>query len=264
MLTLLPHHQSTVDRLTEHFQADPNFTALIIGGSVAKGYARPDSDVDFYVVATDEEYARRKPASQFQWFSREIAGYEGGYVDGKIIDLAFLRDVAEKGSDPARAAFVGAFIPYSELPELPGLLERILTYPEAQREERLISFYAQLEAHKWYVGEAEKRADPYLMMKMASELALYGGRMILAYNRVLYPYHKWFTRVLEETEDKPADFMDRFRDLLARPGTETANAFFECVTAFTDWPKPQEGWPSRFMTDVEWTWRVGRPTVADC
>jgi hypothetical protein len=201
MRSLLPHHQSTVDRLTDHFKADPNFTALIIGGSVAKGYARPDSDVDFYVVATDEEYAaaNRQPVSVV--FLGD-GGLRGGYVDGKIVDLAFLRDVAEKGSDPARAAFVGAFSPYSELPELPGLLERILTYPEAQREERLISFYAQIEALKWYVGEAEKRADPYLMMQMASELALYGGRMILAYNRVLYPYHKWFTRVLEETENK--------------------------------------------------------------
>jgi hypothetical protein len=36
------------------------------------------------------------------------------------------------------------------------------------------------------------------------------------------------------------------------------------VVGFTDWPKPQEGWPSRFMTDVEWTWRVGRPALADC
>jgi hypothetical protein len=39
-------------------------------------------------------------------------------VDGKSVDLAFLREVAEKGSEPARAAFDGTRCAYSRLPEI--------------------------------------------------------------------------------------------------------------------------------------------------
>ena len=261
--TLFPQHQRAIDKLTEHFRADPNFLALIIGGSIVKGWARPDSDVDFVVVATDEEYARRAATNAFQFFSLDFTDYEGGYVDGKVVDLAFLRDAAAKGSDPARSAFVGAFAPYSDVPELPDLLAQITTYPEHEVEARLQSFSAQVEAMRWYIGEADKRHDPYLANHVSGEMLLFGGRMILAHNRVFYPYHKWFTKQLEVLENKPADFMARFHALLARPCKETSEAFYECLNGFTAWPQAPEGWPARFMTECEWTWRDGRAALAD-
>jgi hypothetical protein len=51
--------------------------------------------------------------------------------------------------------------------------------------------------------------------------------------------------------------------LLADPTKANATRLFECVTGFTEWPKPPEGWPSRFMRDVEVTWRTGDVYVAD-
>ncbi|NNF40149.1 MAG: nucleotidyltransferase domain-containing protein, partial [Woeseiaceae bacterium] len=50
------HHQRAIDRLADAYRDDPRFRALIIGGSVAKGYAREDSDVDFLIVASDEVF----------------------------------------------------------------------------------------------------------------------------------------------------------------------------------------------------------------
>ncbi|MBZ0308487.1 MAG: nucleotidyltransferase domain-containing protein, partial [Anaerolineae bacterium] len=67
---MLPHHQQAIDRLTAHFQDDSAFLALIIGGSIVKGLARPDSDIDFMLVATPDEYARRVQQNAFQYFSR--------------------------------------------------------------------------------------------------------------------------------------------------------------------------------------------------
>ena len=126
-----------------------------------------------------------------------------------------------------------------------------------------MSFYAQVEAMRWYIGEADKRGDPYLANHVSGEMLLFGGRMILAHNRVFYPYHKWFTKQLETVDNKPADFMERFHALLARPCKETSEAFYECLANFTEWPKPPEGWPVRFMTECEWTWRDGRVALAD-
>lgn len=260
---MLPHHQQTIDTLTAHITADPDFTALIIGGSVAKGLARPDSDIDFLVVATDEVYAKRAADNAFQYFSTDFCDYEGGYVDGKVVDMAFLHEVAERGSEPTRAAFEDAFITYSTIDELPDLMTQITTYPEDERERKIQSFYAQLQALQWYVGEAEKRANRYLMLHVVSDMVLFGGRMILAHNRMFYPYHKWFMTVLDRAPDRPDNLMALADQLLEMPSKAHAGAFCDAIFSFTDWPKPAEGWPSRFMRDTEWAWREGRAPVAD-
>jgi len=59
------HHQRAIDRLADAYRDDPHYRALIIGGSVAKGYAREDSDVDFLIVATDKAFERRRAARDF-------------------------------------------------------------------------------------------------------------------------------------------------------------------------------------------------------
>lgn len=254
---ILPHHQQTIDRLTAHFQENSDFLALIIGGSVMKGFARPDSDVDFVLVATDEDYARRVPQNAFQFVSVDFTDYEGGYVDGKIIDMAFLRDMDARGSEPARSAFDHAMIAFTRDPEITELVRRIPTYPEHTHATKLRGFYAQVQAYQWFVSEAEKHNNPYLMMRAVSQLVLFGGRMILAHNRILFPYHKWFLSVLRRAPDKPENLMPLIDALLESPSKSRADAFCECVLNFTDWEIPQEGWPVRFMHDDEWTWRTG-------
>jgi hypothetical protein len=258
-----PHHQAVIDRLVEHFAGDPVFPALIVGGSIAHGWERDDSDVDIVLVATDEEYARREPTNDLHYFTRDLCDYPGGYVDGKIVNMAFLREVAERGSDPARAAFFGAQLAYSRLPEVAQVLDQISTYPEDQRQERLYSFMAQFEAVYWYVGEAAKRRQGYLMMHMCSDLILYGGRLLLAHNRVFFPYYKWFIQVLEETPNRPADLIEKIDAVVAQPCAETAEAFYQCVKNFTAWEQPPEGWPARFMRDTEWSWRCGCAGIED-
>ncbi len=258
-----PHHQRTVDRLKAHFQDDPSFLGLIIGGSIAHGWDREDSDVDILLVATDDEYARRRKDHAFHYFTTDYCDYPGGYVDGKIVDLAFLEDVADHGSEPARAAFVGAILACSREAHLQELLRRIPVYPEKERRARLQSFYAEVLVWQWYAGEAEKRSDRYLLLTSCSNLALFGGRLILAHNRILYPYHKWLMQVLEQAPDKPADFLALARMLVEQPGKQAADRFVQCVLGFTEWEQPPEGWAARFMQDIEWAWRRGAAPLAD-
>jgi hypothetical protein len=54
--------------------------------------------------------------------------------------MAFLREVADHGSEPARSAFSGAIIIYSREPELAALLQQIVTYPEHERTSKIQSF----------------------------------------------------------------------------------------------------------------------------
>jgi hypothetical protein len=260
---LFPHHQRAIDRLIDRFKDDPNILALIVGGSLVKGYGDENSDVDFMLIATDEDYARRWPDRALTYYATDLCDYPGGYVDGKIVNAAFLEEVADRGSEPARAAFEKVIVAYSHLPQLSDLLDRIRAYPEATHTAKLQSFHAHLLAQQWFVGEAEKRNNRYLMMHAVSELVLFGGRMILAHNRLLYPYHKWFLRRLQDAPQKPSELMALIDRLLNEPGKANADRVCEAILNFTAWPAPPEGWPARFLEDTEWAWRRGGAAVGD-
>ena len=257
------HHRRAIDRLADAYRDDPRFVALIIGGSVAKGFARADSDVDFLIVATDEEFERRRAERDFFINRRDLCDYDGGYVDGKIIDRAFLADVAERGNEPSRAAFEGAFLAFSHGEDLGGLLERIPVYPEAGHEERIRKFYSMAFIQHWLVNEAERHGNRYALNRGATQLALFTGRLILAHNRRLFPFHKWLPRTLEAVPEKPDGMMDAFHRLLEEPRQVHAAALFESVRDFRDWGVTDLDAYTWFMTDVEWSWMSGTTPMED-
>lgn len=257
------HHQRAIDRLADAYRDDPRFRGLIIGGSVAKGCAREDSDVDFLIIATDEAFERHRAAPDLFINRRDLCDYDGGFVDGKIINLAFLSDLAEKGNEPSRAAFEGAFVAYSHVHDLDGLLQRIPVYPEAGHDERIRAFYSMAFIQHWFIHEAERHGNRYTLTRAASQLALYAGRLILAQNRMLFPYHKWLPRALESAPDKPNNLMACFNDLLNEPSGDHATALFEEVRAFQDWGVSDLEAYTWFMTDVEWSWMSGRTPIED-
>ena len=257
------HHQRAIDRLADAYRDDPEFLGLIIGGSVAKGYARDDSDVDFMIIATDEAFERRLAARDLFINRTDLCDYDGGFVDGKIISLQFLEDVAEKGNEPSRAAFEGTFAAYSHIADLDALLKRIPVYPEAGHDERIKAFYSMAFIQHWLFHEAERHGNRYTMTRAASQLALFAGRLILAHNRRLFPYHKWFPRVLESVPDRPDDLVQLFNSLLEQPSGDRATALFERVRDFRDWSVSDLEAYTWFMTDVEWSWMSGSTPIED-
>jgi len=257
------HHRRAIDRLADAYRDDPSFRGLIIGGSVAKGYAREDSDVDFLIVATDDVFERRLAARDLFINRKDLCDYDGGYVDGKIINLAYLDDVAEKGNEPSRAAFEGAFVAYSHVSGLDDLLQRIPVYPEAGHDERIKAFYSMAFMQHWLIHEAERHDNRYTLTRAASQLALFTGRLLLAHNRRLFPYHKWLPRALESVPEKPSDLMVCFNDLLNEPSGDHATALFERVRGFKDWGVSDLEAYTWFMTDVEWSWMSERTPMED-
>ena len=248
------HHRRAIDRLVDEYRDDPRFSALIIGGSVAKGYARPDSDVDFLIVATDEEFSRRWEQEDLFINRKDLCDYDGGYVDGKIINHSYLEKVANRGNEPSRAAFEGAFAAYSHIPDLDGLLKRIPVYMEHDRDRRIKAFYNMAFIQHWLIHESLRHGNRYTITRAASQLALFSGRLILAHNRKLFPYHKWLTHALELVEDKPVDLLSHIDTLLEKPNAENADSLFQSVREFRDWGISDVESYTWFMTEVEWAW----------
>lgn len=257
------HHRRVIDRLVEQFKADPECLALIIGGSLVRGWGRPDSDIDILILISEADFQRRMETNRVLYFDREICDYEGGYIDGKYLDLAYLKDAAEKGIEATRSAFVNANIVYSRMPDLEEWVKRITTYPEEKRVYNMQAFYSQLLLLNWFVGEAEKRRDAYLMTRTVADLVLFGGRLILAYNRILYPFHKWLMQAVREAPDKPANFLELTDTLLKTPTMAGATAYVECLTNFHDWGVDFPQAVVNFTRDRERMWRDGPPPIHD-
>jgi predicted nucleotidyltransferase len=257
------NHQRAVERLVAELEGDPRYLAVLLGGSIARGTELPDSDVDLIFVASEEEYARCVAADDFHYYNEEVCDYPGGYAEAKVMSISFLEEIAERGSEPARAAFVRARVLCSRVPGLEELLERVTRYPEEERLAKVRSFHAHFLIYYWYLSEAERRADRYLLLRSAADLALFAGRLILAHNRILFPHHKWFMHELRGAPDKPPDLIEAIEQLMADPCLDNANRLLGCVANFRDWEK-SPGLPgAQFMKDSEWNWREGPAPIAD-
>lgn len=253
-----PHHERAIARWAEYARDQPEHLGIVVAGSLTKGWAREDSDVDGLVVVTDDEFERRVARGDVTFWSTELCDYDGGYVDAKYVNRAFIETVAERGTEPARAAFTGALVPWTVIDDLPALVARAATYPDEGRDERMATFWAQVQTMQWYVGEADKRDDPYLRAWAASRLALFACRLVLAHNRVLFPYHKWLLRAVDEHAiEKPDGFVALVRDATASPGAASAEALVLALLLFHDWPSAGN-WSSRFVLDTEWAWLKGQ------
>jgi predicted nucleotidyltransferase len=260
---LLPHHQKAVDRCVERFRADPEVQALLLAGSIAHGFARPESDLDLMIVVPDAVHEARLREGRLQVASAEGCEWEGGYVDGKYVSPGFLDRVARSGSEPARFAFQDASVLFSHIPDLEQTLARIPRYPVEGKAERIRRFHAQFEAWHWYGHEALKLGDRYLLGTAVARSVLFAGRMILAHNELLYPFHKWFLRVLGSAPDRPPDLMDRIAALHAEPSQATLLGLWASVRNFRAWEDGDRPWPAQFMLDSELGWLEGRTPLED-
>jgi predicted nucleotidyltransferase len=245
---LAPQHERLIERAHTRFSSDPDVVALLVGGSIAHGYALPDSDVDVMVVVAAEPPERT-------FASADLADYDGGYLDAKLVTRAFVEDVAQRGSEPARWAFKDALVVFSHDPQLPALVERAACFPEDGRDERLRTFLRYLLIHVWFMGEADKRGDRYLATYAAQRVCLFAGRAILAHNRMLYPFHKWFLRELAQAPDRPDGLLDAIDLVLVHPTKPHAERLASSVAEFCGIDVSGQRVAEEFLERTEWAWR---------
>jgi hypothetical protein len=258
-----PHHQHAIDRLIDQYREDPRFLAMLVGGSIAKGRAREDSDVDVNFIVSDEEFKLRQETTDLWFFDPDLGERPELYAEGMIISRQFLLDAIERGSEPTRASFKGAIIGFSHIDDLPELLSRVTQYPEAERDEKIGAFYAQMAIAHWFVHDAEARRDPYLASWAATEMVLYASRLVLAHNRILYPYHKWLGYEVAQAPERPERFIELAAELVATPTATTGQALMDSMHAFRDWGVPQAEITSRYARYNLLQWQEQRPALQD-
>ena len=250
-----PHHASSIENLIAAMEPDPSVLALLLTGSIAHGFARPDSDIDVAIVVAPEEYERRRADERLHYNNTALCTYPG-YIDGKYLDVRFLRLVGERGSDPARYAFKDCRILFSRLPDLERLLADIVRFPVEQKRARIDRFAAQLLAWRWYYTEAIRQENPYLRHLAIQKVVLFSCRIVLTENEVLYPYHKWLLRVVASAPRQPAGFASLLEEALTSDSRDIVESLCRAVFDFAsiDQAAANAVWPTRFMRDTELSW----------
>jgi hypothetical protein len=260
------HHQDTLDLYVRRHAGEEGLLAIVLAGSVAKGAARPDSDVDLLICLTDEGYAQMEREGRTTECVTEERFYKGGYYDIKYCTKEYLKACADHGSEPARNAYQSARVVYARDAEIEDLVRRIPVFQKGEQAEKLFSFYSTLElSHAYYWTCCVSGQDnPYLRVRTAADLVLCGLRLFLQEREVLFPCQR---RLVETVRQQPggaplADTADRFLRAL---GDEEEAALMRAVQAAVRYRPTQsrEEIGARHIDDVELWWYKNRPNLTE-
>ncbi len=257
------HHITAIETITNKLKVRDEILGVIIGGSIAHGYANENSDVDIMIVLSEEDYKKALKENTVFYFERESCNYDDGYVDGKCTCTDYIKKVAEFGSEPAKFAFQGAFISYSKIDGLEQLVKDASKYPVERKQENINKFYAQFETWNWYFYEGLKRNNKFLMDYCLSNFVLFAGRLILAYNETLFPSYKWFLKVLEDVEKKPDNLMLCINNVVELKDSSSVEALYKSINGFHNWYTSDRHWCEQFMIDSQLNWVDGSVPIVD-
>ena len=241
----------------------PAFPALIVGGSIAKDDATAASDVDVMFIASDEEYQRRHLARR-----ASICLIRRLRLLGRLCRCQVFHSISSMKQpcavvsrhavrSPGRSSLTRGY------PSWRTSCGASLCTPRQNNSINSSPFYSQFTLNAGYFWkQAEKREDPYLKARVAAEMVLFGGRLILAHNKILFPSQKWLMQYVERAPEKPEGFALLAQRLLQIPSRETVEQFTACIEGFRDWGVTTNVL-MRFIEDTEWSWYTRTPAVAE-
>jgi predicted nucleotidyltransferase len=145
----LLHHEASIDAFVASARDTARCDAVIVAGSVARGTERPNSDIDLYLLVTDEAFAAARAGGTLSTVEGDGVTYEGGYFDIKLITVDYLDRAATDGDDPCRASFDGARVAWSRLDGLESRIARVVQLPDAAWRRRQAAFvtHARLQTY---------------------------------------------------------------------------------------------------------------------
>ena len=263
-MTMSEHHRATIDRAVARLRARDDVLGVLVGGSIAHGFATATSDVDLLIVVSDAEWERRLAAGDTTELDLESATYDGGYVDGKYTSLGFIRDVAERGTETTRFAFDGVTVAWSRVD---GLEAAVRSRPRATRStaaaDRIRSFHAQLEYWQWLFREGVRSDNAFVRAVAAPNVVLFAGRPDPGPQRRPLPRPQ-VAAAGAPRRARPAARAhcgDRRRDRTT--GNGHVDALVALVSGFRDWGVADQHWGTTFMLDTELAWLRGNPAIAE-
>ncbi|WP_460516286.1 nucleotidyltransferase domain-containing protein [Humibacter antri] len=256
----MEHHDRALVAYIDGVRRDPDVLAVILVGSLARGSEREDSDIDVYLVVTDERFTRETDVGRFAWTDRHGLDYPGSYIDVKVSSPSYLRAAVERGDDPTRASFAGARVVYSREPGFDELVTSISALPDAAWNERVRSHVAQARLYGGYfLVQGAERGDEFLVRHASVHLTLAAARAALAAAHVLMPGPKYIAKLVRSVPT-PDGFVPAWDRAVREPGQESASDLLDQLMEWLGAGVTPDEALSTFIRDNELTWlRGGAP-----
>lgn len=256
------HHEESLERLKEYFSDKTEVIAVIFGGSVAKGCERIDSDLDAMVVITDEAYEDRVKENKTAETIGGYCTYEGGYFDIKYMTKKFLQEAAEKGSEPARNAFLKSRVLFTRDSEISDLVEKIPIFQSQEKEEKMLSFYADFWLNYYYFLKSCP-LDGYMKLHAVNEVLYSIYRMILQEHEILFPCNRRLEEFVADLSEETAALTDLGKRAAQSQQMSDVDAFVDFFKQITTYQEPREigNVLSQYTKDYEQWWREPRPNI---
>lgn len=233
-------------KIAPTYAANANVAAVILGGSVSRGWADRYSDIEIGVFwqqppTDDERRAAIEQNSGWLWrffpFDPESQSWsEDHYIGGVKIDpvhltvatmegyLAAVVDRAEADEWPQNViAAVQHAIPMHGAALIAGWQEQAVNYPLALAEKMV---EANLQVYPWYVTRMYAERGALHMVAAALNRAseqLFG--ILLGLNRIYHPGPKWLNQLEPEFVIAPVDYATRLQAAFRLPPVEGAALF---------------------------------------
>lgn len=258
------HHRESIKNLIEYFKGENGIIAIILGGSVAKGLARKDSDIDAQIIVTQEKYKKLCAEGRQGECIFGHCTYPEGYFDIKYYTKDFLKAAADHGSEPARNAFLCATCLFSIDPEIPDLIKEIPVFQKKEKNDKMLSFYSALHLNMDYFWKMSEH-EVFLRHKSAVDIVFFGLRLLLQENEILFPCHKSLFQTVAAMQNKPEKILEKAENLLTSPTTENKEKFVTSLLDFLDYqpPKDLSEILTRYIADHELWWYQTRPLIAE-
>ena len=256
------HHEESLEKLKDYFINKDEIIAVIFGGTVAKGCERPDSDLDAMVVITEEAYKHRIESNTTAETISGYCTYEGGYFDVKYMTKSFLIDAAQKGSEPTRNSFLKSRVLFTKDKDIPQIVERIPIFQKQEKEEKMLSFYADFWLNYYYFLKSCP-IEGYMKLHAINEVIYSIYRMILQENEILFPSNRRLEEFVEKISEETAKLVGLGRRAAKSQELSDVDAFVDCFLMITSYKTPANigNVLSRYTTDFEQWWRNPRPNI---
>ena len=144
------------------------------------------------------------------------------------------------------------------------LICKISKFQIKEKSEKMLSFYSAFNLNYGYFWRVSNN-NPYLRLKVCSDIVLFGLRLILQNNEVLFPCHKSLLDTTEKLSCKPQNIISLTNNFITSPTEDTKNEFVNAVLDFIEYepPKNYNEVLTRFIDDNELWWYKKRPVIAE-
>jgi predicted nucleotidyltransferase len=249
------HHEQALAFFRDSQAASPDTLGVVVVGSVARGDERPDSDVDVYLVVTEQAYQAAVSSGRVAYVSRSGVRYDGGYIDVKLASPGYLRAAVDHGDDPTRASFAGGRVVLDRLGDLEQLVGQMADLSPTAWAERVRTYRAQLALYGGYfLVQAADRGDRFLLQHSAVHAAMAAGRCALAQHHRLFRGQKYLAADLGRLTELPDGFLDAWSALLETPTAEAARTLTAIVDGWLGDPLTGDEALSTFIATNELGW----------